>query len=164
MVKWLIKSVLIRLKPIIRILAEISDLRVNHHCIAQGQNPLIFDDAKNRNIPKSVYFNTRSGVIRVGKNTIFGEDVKLLTGTHYNIYEAKKHGVPLHFVPEEGRDIIIGKGCFIGSSAIIIGKVTIGDYAVIGAGSVVTKDVPQRAFVAGIPAKILKMFPEEEIS
>jgi acetyltransferase-like isoleucine patch superfamily enzyme len=37
-----------------------------------------------------------------------------------------------------------------------IGKVRIGDYAVIGAGSVVTKDVPDKAFAAGIPAKVIK--------
>jgi len=161
MIKRLIKNLLVKMKPLIRMLAEMSDLRVNYHCVAQGQNPLIFDDPENLNIPKSVYFNTRSGTIRVGRNVVFGEDVKLLTGKHYNIQEAKKHGVPLHFVPETGRDIIIGKGCYIGSNAIIIGKVTIGDYAVVGAGSVVTKDVPPRTFVAGVPAKMLKMLTED---
>jgi acetyltransferase-like isoleucine patch superfamily enzyme len=81
----------------------------------------------------------------------------VLTGKHLNIKEASEQGLPLHTVPLSGRDIFIGKNCKIGSGAIILGCVTIGDYAVIGAGAVVTKDVPERAFVAGVPAKLVKL-------
>ncbi len=56
-------------------------------------------------------------------------------------------------MPEKGRDITIGKGCYIGTNAIIIGPCTIGNNAVVGAGSVVTKNVAPRSFVAGVPAK-----------
>lgn len=141
-------------------LANLYDIRINKHLSPQGQHPVILkgglEDAKN-NIPKTVYFNTRSGSITVGENTVFGEDVMVLTGKHYCIAEAEQENKPLHHVPEEGRDVTIGLGCYIGSGAIIIGKVDIGDYAVIGAGSVVTKDVPSRAFYAGIPAKLVKI-------
>lgn len=78
----MIKNILIKLRPLIRplvrFLAEISDVRVNHHCVAQGQNKLIIEDfeyAKNHNIPKSVYFNTRSGIIRAEKSKVFGVNV-----------------------------------------------------------------------------------------
>jgi acetyltransferase-like isoleucine patch superfamily enzyme len=141
-------------------LADLYDIRINKHVSPQGQHPVILkgslEEAKN-NIPKTVYFNTRSGSITVGENTVFGEDVMVLTGKHYCIAEAEQENKPLHFVPEDGRDVTIGSGCYIGSGAIIIGKVDIGDYAVIGSGSVVTKDVPSRAFFAGIPAKLVKM-------
>ena len=54
------------------------------------------------------------------------------------------------------RPVVIGRGVFIGARAIILKGVTIGDRAVIGAGSVVTKDVPARTIAAGNPARIIK--------
>lgn len=54
----------------------------------------------------------------------------------------------------------VKRGAAIGSGATVLCGVTIGEYAIIGAGSVVTKDVPARAVVAGNPARILKMLIE----
>ncbi|MBU1053463.1 MAG: N-acetyltransferase [Proteobacteria bacterium] len=51
---------------------------------------------------------------------------------------------------------LVKRGASIGSSSTILSEITIGEYAIIGAGSVVTKDVPPNAVVAGNPAKILK--------
>jgi acetyltransferase-like isoleucine patch superfamily enzyme len=51
---------------------------------------------------------------------------------------------------------LIGKGCFIGARSIILPGVTIGDHVIVGAGSVVTKDVKSNCIVAGNPAKIIK--------
>jgi UDP-2-acetamido-3-amino-2,3-dideoxy-glucuronate N-acetyltransferase len=52
---------------------------------------------------------------------------------------------------------LVKKGASIGSSATILAGVTIGEYAMVGAGSVVTKDVPDRTIVAGNPAKVLRL-------
>lgn len=52
--------------------------------------------------------------------------------------------------------VLIGNDCWIGSYAIIMGGVTIGDGAVVAAGSIVTKDVPPYAIVGGIPAKVIR--------
>lgn len=54
------------------------------------------------------------------------------------------------------KDTRIGKRCFIGANAIIMCGVTIGDEVIVGAGAVVTKDVPSNCIVAGNPAKILR--------
>ena len=51
---------------------------------------------------------------------------------------------------------LIKKGASIGSSATILAGVTIGEYAMVGAGAVVTKDVPNRTIIAGNPAKVLR--------
>jgi acetyltransferase-like isoleucine patch superfamily enzyme len=56
----------------------------------------------------------------------------------------------------------IRKGASIGSGSTILSKVTIGQNAIVGAGSVVTKDVPDNAIVAGNPAKILRFISEEK--
>jgi acetyltransferase-like isoleucine patch superfamily enzyme len=56
---------------------------------------------------------------------------------------------------------LVKKGASIGSGSTILSKVVIGENAIIGAGSVVTKDVPANAIVAGNPAKVLRTIPEE---
>jgi len=147
-------------RPLVWGLARAYDLKIQPPLYASGQYPLIIKGSKEQalnSIPKSVYFNTRSGQIVIGENAVFGEDVKLLTGKHMNVEEANRSKINLHSVPESGRDIEIGKDCYIGSGAIIVGPVIVGDYAVVGAGSVVTKNVPDYAFVAGVPAKLVRM-------
>jgi acetyltransferase-like isoleucine patch superfamily enzyme len=154
----IIKKTVRLLKPLLRFAAEEADLALFYPRLAIGQHPLVFKDNENivkNNIPKSVYFNTRSGKITVGSNTVFGEYVMVLTGKHNFISDIKSEE-ELHQVPEDGRDIEIGNNCYIGSGAIIIGPVRIGDYAVIGAGAVVTKDVMSGILVGGIPAAKIK--------
>ena len=64
----------------------------------------------------------------------------------------------------EGYNAIIGNDVWIGSQALIIGGVKIGDGAIIAAGSVVTKDVPPFAIVGGVPAKVIRYrFNDDEI-
>jgi len=59
---------------------------------------------------------------------------------------------------------VIGDGCWIGSRAMIMQGVTLGEGAVVATGAVVTKDVPPYAVVGGVPAKIIKYrFPQEDI-
>lgn len=53
-------------------------------------------------------------------------------------------------------DTVIGRNCFVGGRAMILPGVTIGDGSIVGAGAVVTKDVPPRTIVAGNPAKVIK--------
>lgn len=60
------------------------------------------------------------------------------------------------------KPVKLGKNVWVGEKAIIMPGVTIGDNAVIGAGSVVTKDIPPYTMVAGIPAKIIKKFNLEK--
>jgi acetyltransferase-like isoleucine patch superfamily enzyme len=57
---------------------------------------------------------------------------------------------------------LVKKGASIGSGATILSNVTIGERAIVGAGSVVTKDVPPNVIVAGNPARVLRTLPETE--
>ena len=57
---------------------------------------------------------------------------------------------------------LVKKGASIGSGSTILSKVTIGENAIVGAGSVVTKDVPASAIVAGNPARVLRLVTEEK--
>jgi acetyltransferase-like isoleucine patch superfamily enzyme len=55
---------------------------------------------------------------------------------------------------------VVKRGASIGSNATLLCGITVGEYALVGAGSVVTRDVPPRAVVAGNPAKVLRYLPE----
>lgn len=63
--------------------------------------------------------------------------------------------------PSEFKRIKIGKNASIGAGAIILGGVTIGDFSMVGAGTLVTKNVPSRALVVGSPAKIVGWVNED---
>ena len=102
-------------------------------------------------------FNVSSGHITVGDNTIFGHNVMVLTGKHEFLEGRRKSLTTMGYeVPLEGYDINIGKGCWIASGVIITGNVNIGDNVIIGAGAVVTKDIEEGVFAAGVPAKVLR--------
>jgi UDP-2-acetamido-3-amino-2,3-dideoxy-glucuronate N-acetyltransferase len=64
----------------------------------------------------------------------------------------------------ECRPTLVKRGASIGSSVTILCGVTVGEKAIVGAGSVVTKDVPAHAIVAGNPAKVLRINKEENVS
>ena len=62
------------------------------------------------------------------------------------------------YYPTKETWVVFKKGCYIGAGAIILPGVTIGKMAIVGAGAVVTKDVPSRTVVVGVPAKTIKKF------
>lgn len=104
-------------------------------------------------IPNNATLNTNSGRIEIGDGTIFGHNVSIITGTH----PINERGLDRHSFPLDGRDIIIGKGVWIATNAVIIGPCTIGDNAVIAAGAVVNGgDIPANAIYGGVPAKFIR--------
>ena len=148
-------------KPFVLKMAKAYSIKVISFPAAVGRHELIFNGDfadVSQQVPGSCYFNTGSGKITIGENTVFGEGVMVLTGKHLNIDEAVEDSLALHAVPENGRDVNIGCGCYIGSGAIIIGPVEIGDFSVIGAGSVVTNNIPKKTFYAGNPARMIRQF------
>ena len=86
--------------------------------------------------------------VHIGAGAQIGPAVQLYTADHPRDPEARRSGV------EFGRQIHIGRNVWVGGGAIILPGVTVGDDAVIGAGSVVTRDVPAGATVVGNPARV----------
>ena len=86
--------------------------------------------------------------IEIGDNTIFAPGVKIISANHSKSDLNKW---------DKTSPIRIGKNVWIGANAVILPGVEIGDHAVIGAGSVVTHDVPSHAVAAGVPAKVIKV-------
>lgn len=98
-------------------------------------------------------FNLSSGEITIEEYAFFGHSVSVLTGTHdiTKFDHARQVGVP-----KSGRDIVIGRGVWVSSNALVLGPCRIGEHAVVAAASVVTGDVEPYTVVAGIPAKPVK--------
>jgi acetyltransferase-like isoleucine patch superfamily enzyme len=104
-------------------------------------------------VVNNALFNLSSGEISVGEHTFFGHNVCVLTGTH----DTNKFGPERkNAIPKQGRDVVIGEGVWVSSNATVLGPCTIGDHAVVGAGSLVQKDVEPYSVVAGVPAKEIK--------
>jgi len=101
----------------------------------------------------SGYINSNSMIlcfnqITIGNDVIIADQVTIRDSDNHNIiYEGY----------EESKPINIGNHVWIGMKATILKGVTIGDGAIIAAGAVVTKDVPSKCLVAGVPAKIIKI-------
>lgn len=89
---------------------------------------------------------TNPRCIEIGEKTYIAFDSIILA----HDYATRRHGG--HFEQKTR----IGANCFIGCGAIILPGVTIGDQVIVGAGSVVTKDVPAHSIVAGNPAKVIR--------
>ena len=97
------------------------------------------------------------GTVTIGKNTIIGPGVSIHAENH-NYSEIEK---PIRLQGATRKGITIGEDCWIGSKVTILDGVHIGNHAVVAAGAVINKDVPEYAIVGGVPAKIIKMRREE---
>jgi len=119
----------------------------------------------NRSIPVFIGDHTS-----INKNVLFDADAPIAIGNYCNIgfntvFTNSVHELRSNFKTlrpnKKGLPIKIEDFVWIGCNATILGGVTIGKGSVVGAGSVVTKDIPENVFVAGIPAKIIRKLDEE---
>ena len=88
--------------------------------------------------------------IYVGDYTMFGPNVVIATAGHPILPELREQGY------QYNAQVHIGKNCWLGAGVIVLPGVTSGDNVVIGAGSVVTKDLPSNVVAVGHPCKVLR--------
>lgn len=95
--------------------------------------------------------------IFVGNNVLFGPNVTVSAGTHPIHTELRskqaQYNIPIH----------IGNNVWIGANSVILPGVNIGDNSVIGAGSVVTKDIPSNVVAVGNPCRVLREINENDM-
>ena len=118
------------------------------------QPPFYCDYGSNIDLGERVFFNFNCTVldvcpVRIGNFTLFGPSVQIYTALHpFDADERRRE--------EFGKPIEIGSDVWVGGGAIILAGVRIGSRAVIGAGSVVTRDVPDAVFAAGNPCRVIR--------
>ncbi|MBK8389364.1 MAG: sugar O-acetyltransferase [Saprospiraceae bacterium] len=115
--------------------------------------PFYSDFGENIQIGKNVFVNHACtfmdrGGITIEDNVLIGPKVNLITTNHPSN--------PLERKATISNPILIKKGAWIGVGATILPGVTIGENAIVAAGAVVSKDVPNDVIVGGIPAKVIK--------
>lgn len=118
------------------------------------QPPFFCDYGRNIELGERVFFNFNCVVldvckVRVGDFTLFGPAVQILTPMH-------PMNAHLRRQQEFGKPIDIGSDVWVGGGALILPGVRIGSRAVIGAGSVVTRDIPEGVFAAGNPCRVIR--------
>ena len=94
--------------------------------------------------------------IYVGDFTMFGPNVTIATAGHPICPELREKGLQYNM------PVHIGKNCWIGANAVVLPGITIGDNVVIGAGSVVTKDIPSNVVAVGNPCRVLRQVSEHD--
>lgn len=121
--------------------------------------PFYTDCGKNIHIGKHVFINMGckfqdQGGIYIGDGTLIGHNVVLATLNHAMQPDRRSTMIP--------KPIHIGENVWIGSNAVILPGVTVGNGAIIAAGAVVSKDVPENTIVGGVPAKVIRKIEIEQ--
>ena len=141
------------------------NVRVSKGCNLQGN----IECGDNITIGVGAYFVSTGATIRIHDHVVFGPNVTIYSGDHptnvigkhiSEITDNDKKSLGWEY----DADVVIESGCWIGTRAIILKGVTIGRGSVIGAGAVVTKDVPPYSIYTGAPSqKIRERFNKEQI-
>ena len=116
---------------------------------------------KNVHLGKNVYFNFNATMvddthIYIGDYTMLGPNVVIATAGHPILPELREKALQFNM------PVHIGKNCWLGAGVIVLPGVTIGDNTVIGAGSVVTKDIPANVVAVGNPCKVSREINEHD--
>jgi maltose O-acetyltransferase len=124
------------------------------------QPPFFCDYGSNIHMGERVYFNFNCVVldvaeVRIGDFSLFGPSVQIYTATH-------PLNAGLRRRQEYARPIVIGSDVWVGGAAVICPGVTIGDRSVIGAGSVVTRDIPPGVLAVGNPCRVIRELTEDQ--
>lgn len=126
------------------------------------QPPFFCDYGWNIELGERVFFNFNCIIldvcpVSIGDFTLFGPGVQILTPMHPLDAELRRK-------QEYGKPIQIGSDVWVGGGALILPGVRIGSKSVIGAGSVVTRDVPDEVFAAGNPCRVIRPISPEDKS
>jgi maltose O-acetyltransferase len=118
------------------------------------QPPFYCDYGANINLGTRVFFNFNCIVldvceVKIGDYTLFGPGVQILTPLHPTDAALRRR-------QEFGKPVEIGADVWVGAGALILAGVRVGSRAVIGAGSVVTRDIPDDVFAAGNPCRVIR--------
>ena len=119
------------------------------------QPPFFCDYGSNISLGRKVFFNFNCVVldvarVTIGNHVLFGPAVQIYTATHPVSASERRAGL------EGGSPIVISDDVWVGGGAIICPGITIGARSIIGAGSVVTRDIPEDVLAAGNPCRVIR--------
>lgn len=125
------------------------------------ESPFNCDYGYNITVGDHFYANTNCTIldcakVTIGNNVLIGPNVSFYTPNHAIDADERKVGY------EKSLPITVGDNVWISGSVTIVPGVTIGDNTIIGAGSVITKDIPDNVIAAGVPCKVIRTITEKD--
>jgi len=125
------------------------------------QPPFFCDYGSNIYLGERVYFNFNCVVldvceVHIGSFTFLGPSMQIYTGTHPLNAQRRR-------TQEFGKPVTIGSDVWLGRAAIMFAGINIGSRSVIGAGSVVTKDIADRVVAAGNPPRVIRDITKDDL-
>ena len=145
---------------------------IGKHCALKGKSNIVLDDGVTVRPYAQIW--SGGGTVRIGRGSEIGERCRISIANSLEIgekvllspnvyitdcdHEYRNIDVPVieQGIVQKGQVVSIGDGSYIGINTVIVGNVKIGKHCVIGANSVVTKDVPDYSVAVGIPARVIK--------
>lgn len=132
------------------------------------QGPIAFHYGKHTKIGKNFFGNFNLTIqddaeVTIGDNCNFGPNVTIVTPVHPMLPNERREMMTANGEKKHlcyAKPVHIGHDCWFGASVTVCPGVTIGDNCVIGAGSVVTRDIPANSFAAGVPCRIIREITE----
>lgn len=134
------------------------------------QGPIAFHYGKHTKIGRNFFGNFNLTIqddaeVTIGDDCNFGPNVTIVTPIHPMLANERREmrtadGGKKHLC--YAKPVHIGSDCWFGASVTVCPGVTIGDNCVIGAGSVVTKDIPPNSFAAGVPCRVIRKLTEAD--
>ena len=134
------------------------------------QGPITFHYGIHTRIGKGTFINFNFTVqddthVTIGENCNFGPNVTIVTPQHpllpqERLYLLNEAGERKHLC--YAQPVTIGNDCWFGAGVTVCPGVTVGDNYVIGAGSVVTKDIPANSIAAGVPCKVIRTLSDAD--
>lgn len=143
------------------LLSQLLDVPLSSVSRIEIEPPLWVDYGTNIKCEGAFYANYNTTIldcseVRLGDGVLFGPNVSIYCGTHSVSVRERKEGL------ERSLPVSIGADTWVGGGSIIMAGVRIGRGCTIGAGSVVTRDVPDWSVAAGSPCRVLRTLSEEE--
>lgn len=145
---------------------------IGKHCALKGKSNIVLDDGVTVRPYAQIW--SGGGTVRIGRGSEIGERCRISIANSLEIgekvllspnvyitdcdHEYRNIDVPVieQGIVQKGQAVSIGDGSYIGINTVIVGNVKIGKHCVIGANSVVTKDVPDYSVAVGILARVIK--------
>lgn len=135
---------------------------MGENCFFQG--PITFHYGKHTRVGNNCFFNFNFTVqddanVTIGDHCNFGPNVTIVTPIHPMIASERRTLIDGEGNPKRvcyAKPVVIGHDCWFGANVVVCPGVTIGENCVIGAGSVVTRDIPPNSFAAGNPCRVIR--------
>ena len=136
----------------------ISDnVKIAKRCSIYGSSENLLEIGENTYVGMNCILNGFAAKLKVGKNVSIAQNVNIMVDSGPNASPAMQRVFPIEKGP-----VNIGNNCWVGTGAIIMPNVSLGEFCIVAANSYVNKSFPAFSIIGGIPARLIRTFTDKE--